>query len=212
MLVLEMTDVSKSYGGIELFRGVDLRIEAGRSYGIRGPNGSGKSVLFRLLTGFVRPDTGTVRIDPRFMDPKNVFPREFGVLIDRPGYIAGKSGLDNLLALARIRGLIGEADVRAAMESLGLDPDSRTRVGKYSLGMKQKLSLIQATMEGQQVLVLDEPFNALDRSAIKNVHELLRAHKDQGGTLILTSHNDEDFDILADEVHEIDGSRLQQMR
>lgn len=212
MLVLEMTDVSKSYGGIELFSGVDLRIEAGSSYGIRGPNGSGKSVLFRLLTGFVRPDSGTVRIDPRFMDPKNIFPREFGVLIDRPGYIAGKNGLDNLLALARIRGLVGDAEVRMAMESLGLDPASRTRVGRYSLGMKQKLSLIQAMMEGQQVLVLDEPFNALDRSAAQKVHELLRAHKDQGGTLILTSHNDQDLDLLADEIHEIDDGKLQRMR
>lgn len=212
MPVLEMTDVSKSYGGIELFKGVDLRIEPGRSYGIRGPNGSGKSVLFRLLTGFVRPDTGTVRIDPHYMDPGDTFPKDFGVLIDRPGYIAGKSGLDNLLALARIRGLVGEAEVRAAMEGLGLDPNSRTRVGRYSLGMKQKLSLIQATMEKQQVLVLDEPFNALDRSATATVHELLQAHLEQGGTLILTSHHDEDLDLLAQEIHEIDGGRLQQLR
>ncbi|MGY5765144.1 ABC transporter ATP-binding protein [Brachybacterium sp. DNPG3] len=209
MPVIELTDVSKSYGGIELFSGVDLAIEEGRSYGIRGPNGSGKSVLFRLLCGFVHPDHGTARIDPRFLGPLDAFPKDFGILIDRPGYIASRSGLDNLLALARIRGLVGPEEVRAAMVELGLDPDNRTRVGRYSLGMKQKLSLAQATMEGQRVLLLDEPFNALDRSSAALVREKLAAHREAGGTLILTSHDDDDLSLLADEIHEIDGGRLE---
>lgn len=208
MPIIELTDVSKSFGSTPLFQGVDLTIEEGRIYGIRGPNGSGKSVLFRLLTGFLQPDSGTVTIDPRYRDPRHTFPREFGILIDRPGYIAGRTGLDNLLALAEIRGIVGDPEVREAMRGFGLDPESRTRVGRYSLGMKQKLSLTQATMEGQQVLILDEPFNALDRSSSAALRERLAAHRAGGGTVVLTSHNDQDLHVLADEIHDIDGGTL----
>lgn len=212
MPIVELSDVSKSYGSNLLFQGVNLSIEHGRIYGLRGPNGSGKSVLFRLLTGFVLPDSGTVAIDPRYRDPRNTFPQEFGIVIDRPGYIAGRTGLDNLLSLAQIRGIIGESQVREAMQSFGLDPESRTKVGRYSLGMKQKLSLAQATMERQRVLILDEPFNALDRSSSGALRERLDAHREDGGTVVLTSHNDQDLDVLADEVHEIDGGSLVQIR
>lgn len=211
MPIVDLTDVSKSYGPTLLFQGVDLSIEEGRIYGIRGPNGSGKSVLFRLLTGFVLPDSGTVTIDPRYRDPRNTFPQEFGIIIDRPGYIAGRTGLDNLLSLAQIRGVIGEAEVRSAMQEFGLDPRLSTKVGRYSLGMKQKLSLVQATMEGQRVLILDEPFNALDRSSSEALRECLLAHREDGGTVILTSHNEQDLDVLADEIHEIDGGTLTQV-
>jgi ABC-2 type transport system ATP-binding protein len=208
MPAIELTDVSKRYGAIELFSGVNLTIEEGRIYGIAGANGSGKSVLFRILTGFVRPDSGTVTIDPRHMGARDTFPKDFGIIIDGPGYLSQKSGLENLLALARIRDIIGENDVRQAMTDIGLDPDSKTRVGNYSAGMKQKLSIAQATMEGQRVLVLDEPFNALDRSSVQQLREKLKAHRQNGGTVILTSHNHEDIAILADEEYELDGGTL----
>lgn len=212
MPIVELTDVSKSYGSNLLFQGVNLSVEEGKIYGLRGPNGSGKSVLFRLVTGFVLPDAGTITIDPRFCDPRNTFPQEFGIIIDRPGYIAGRTGLDNLLALAQIRGVIGEARVRDAMRGFGLDPSSMTKVGRYSLGMKQKLSLVQATMERQRVLILDEPFNALDRSSSEALRERLVAHREVGGTVVMTSHNEQDLDVLADEIHEIDGGTLAQVR
>lgn len=208
MPIIEVTDVSKRYAGTELFSGVNLTIEEGRIYGITGPNGSGKSVLFRLLAGFVRPDSGSVKIDPGYLDARDVFPKQFGVIIDRPGYLAHRTGLDNLLSLARIRGVVGEAEVRQAMVDLGLDPDSKTRVARYSLGMKQKLSIAQATMEGQRVLLLDEPFNALDRSSVDHLRSTLAQHRADGGTVILTSHNQEDIALLADEVYEIDAGAL----
>jgi ABC-2 type transport system ATP-binding protein len=208
MPVIELNAVSKSYGGQELFADVSWKVEQGRIYGLAGPNGSGKSVLFRIMTGFVRPDSGSVAIDPAFMDGGRVFPRAFGVVIDRPGYLAHKTGLENLMALARIRRGVGEPEVRAAMAALGLDAASKTRVGRYSLGMKQKLSIAQAVMERQRVLVLDEPFNALDRTSVGAVRDLLRAHRQAGGTVVFTSHNPQDLELLADCVYEIDGGRL----
>ncbi|MFT4122597.1 MAG: ABC transporter ATP-binding protein [Microbacteriaceae bacterium] len=209
MSVVSLVDVGKRYGAVELFSGVTLTIEEGRAYGISGANGAGKSVLFRILTGFVRPDSGTVTIDPRFLAPGDVFPRDFGIVIDRPGYLAHRSGLQNLLALARIRGVVGEAQVRQALIDVGLDPDSRTRVGRYSLGMKQKLSIAQATMERQRVLVLDEPFNALDRGSAQRLRDRLAAHRDAGGTVVFTSHDHDDIAVLADEAYELDGGTLQ---
>lgn len=212
MPIIECTDVAKSFKGVPLLSGVDLTVEEGRIYGLTGPNGSGKSVLLKMLCGFISPDSGTVAIDPAYMSAGAVFPQEFGVIIDRPAYIAGLSGLDNLLGLARIRNVIGEEEVRAAMASIGLDPASRTKVGRYSLGMKQKLSIVQATMEHQRMLVLDEPFNALDKSSVAHVRAMLDEHRANGGTIILTSHNDADIELLADEVHEIDGGTLTRVR
>lgn len=208
MPIVEMIDVSKSYGSNVLFQGVNLAIEDGRIYGLKGPNGSGKSVLFRLMTGFVLPDTGSITFDPRCRNPRNTFPQEFGIVIDRPGYMAGRTGLDNLLSLAQIRGVIGEAEVREGMRGFGLDPDSSTKVGRYSLGMKQKLSLAQAVMEGQRVLILDEPFNALDHASSEALRERLATHRASGGTVVMTSHNEQDFAVLADEIHEIDQGAL----
>lgn len=212
MPVIELTDVSKRYGGVELFSRVNMTIEEGRIYGVTGANGSGKSVLFRILTGFVRPDTGSVDIGARFRGRGETFPTGFGVIIDRPGYLAHKSGLDNLMALARIRGLVGEPEVRRAMTEIGLDPNSKTRVGSYSLGMKQKLSIAQATMEGQTVLILDEPFNALDRGSVERVRAHLAESRAQGHTVVFTSHNAADIDLLADHVYEIDGGTVVNVR
>lgn len=208
MPVVELKDVAKTYKKIPLFSAVSLRIDPGTATAVRGPNGSGKSVLLRVMCRFVTPDSGTVTIDPEYLDGAKVFPASFGVLIDRPGYLPGHTGLENLLSLARIRNKVDESQVRAAMERLGLEPDNAAKVRNYSLGMKQKLSLAQAIMENQRVLVLDEPFNALDDSSVATVRGILRDHVDAGGTLIFTSHNQSDIDALAERQFAIDGGRL----
>lgn len=140
------------------------------------------------MCGFMRPTSGEVWINPAYRDPANRFPQEFGVILDRPAFIASYSGFENLRSLAVIRNVVGPLEVRATMERLKLDPDLKTPVRQYSLGMRQRLALAQATMEGQKVLLLDEPFNALDREGVQIAAKLLRDHHSAGGTLILTSH------------------------
>ncbi len=208
MNVIELRQVSKSFRGVSLFNEVDAQFAHGQIHGLVGPNGSGKSVLFRMICGFLPPDRGEIRIDPAYRHSPGGYPQGFGIIIDRPGYLAGKTGYENLRRLAEIRGEIGREEIRQAMAAVGLDPDTRQKVRRYSLGMKQKLALAQSFMERQQVLILDEPFNALDDRSAAAVRELLLTFKAEGRTILLTSHNREDIRTLCDSVWKIEDRRL----
>lgn len=197
MNVIQLNHVSKSFKGLPVLDTVTASFRMGRVYGIVGPNGSGKSVLFKLICGFLSPDSGTVTIEQRFLSAHKIFPESFGVIIDRPAYLPGLTGIDNLRTLARVRGVIDDTDIKAAMDRVGLDPALKQRVRNYSLGMKQKLALAQAFMEGQQVLLLDEPFNGLDLHSVETTRTLLQELNSEGRTIIFTSHNPEDMDLLA---------------
>lgn len=198
MPVIELSNVKKSYRGRTLYEDVNLTIPEGRITALSGPNGTGKSVLFRLMCGFLSPDEGQVTIDPRFMSQHRTFPDRFGVIIDRPGYLPGRTGKQNLQDLAGIRNAIGDKEIEETMRTIGLDPSLSQKVRHYSLGMKQKLALAQALMEKPDVLILDEPFNALDADTVTNVKALLCRLRDDGTTIVFTSHNRDDVDDLAE--------------
>lgn len=212
MTLIEMKDVSKSYKGLVLFENTDLSIEKGKIYGLVGPNGSGKSVLFKMMCGFVFPDQGTVTVRGIQLGKQNRFPDNFGVIIDRPGYLGNKTGFENLKYLAMIQNQITDDKIKEAMTAVGLQPAARQKVKNYSLGMKQKLALAQAIMENQEVLLLDEPFNALDIDSVEKIRDLLFSLKDQGRTIVLTSHNQEDIDILCDHVFRVRNYGLEQLK
>lgn len=212
MSLVEMINVSKGFKGINIFEDLNLTFEKEEIYGIVGPNGSGKSVLFKMICGFIFPDLGVIKINGNEMNLKNRFPTNFGIIIDRPGYLEDKSGYENLEYLALIRKKIGTGEIRAAMEKVGLDPDLNTKVKNYSLGMKQKLALCQAIMEEQDVLLLDEPFNALDKSSTENIRNLLLDLHKQNKTIFITSHNQIDIDLLCTKVYEIDSKGLKLIR
>ena len=167
MSLISIKDVSKSFKGNTLFENVNLDIENGKIYGFVGPNGSGKSVLFKMICGFIFPDKGAITIQGSEIGKVKRFPENFGVIIDRPGYIANKTGFQNLKELSLIRGTIGDEQIAETMEMVGLDAHSTQKAKNYSLGMKQKLAICQAIMEKQEVLILDEPFNALDIDSVK---------------------------------------------
>lgn len=197
MSVISLNQVTKAYRGSTLYHDVSLQISEGSFTSISGSNGSGKSVLFRLMCGFVKPDSGTVVINNRYLSKGRTFPEEFGILIDRPGFLSNQTGLENLEKLASIRGLIGASQISETMSKLGLDPNAKQPVRQYSLGMRQKLALAQAIMESPEVLLLDEPFNALDAESASVVRELLIGLNKQGVTVVFTSHNQADIDDLA---------------
>lgn len=209
MPVISLRGVEKSYHGRALFTDVNLDIKPGTAVGIQGENGSGKSVLLKVMTKFVVPDAGTVHIDDAYMSRDRVFPEGFGVLIDRPGYIPSQTGLQNLMSLARIRRVIDESKVRETMNLVGLDPDLPQKARHYSLGMKQRLGLAQAIMEDQPVMVLDEPFNALDEESVLEMRQVLRSFVEDGRTLIMTSHQREDIEILCDEAYRLRRGRVE---
>lgn len=206
--IITLAQISKRFSGRCVLSDVSLTVRQGETVGIVGSNGSGKSVLFHVLCGFLAPDGGTVRVRGRLLGKGRDFPENVGVLINSPGFIGLYSGLQNLRYLAAIRGVIGDAEIRSAMQKVGLDPEDRTKVEHYSLGMKQKLAIAQAIMENQDILILDEPFNALDFRTYNDIKEILRILQAEGKTILMTSHNYEDLEALCSKIYVLDEGRL----
>ncbi len=206
--VIVIDKLTKSFKGKTVLEDVNMRLQEGGIYGIVGDNGSGKTVLLKLICGFMKPDSGTVTVNGKVIGKDADFPENTGIIIEAPGFLPNYSGMKNLEYLASIRGKIGKEQIESAMKTVGLDPSSKLRVGKYSLGMKQRLGIAQAIMENQQLLILDEPMNALDKDAVEEMRKLFLSFKASGKTMLIVSHNEGDISTLCDEVYEFDGARI----
>ncbi|ANP28584.1 hypothetical protein DAD186_20340 [Dermabacter vaginalis] len=210
--LVDVKDVSIAFGSTPVLSHASLAIDEHDFMGVQGPNGSGKSVLFKLIVGFLKPDSGRVVVSPKLKSAGEDFPSKIGIIIDRPGFIGGLTGFDNLRRLAAIRGLIGDQQIEEALHRVGLAPNLRQSVRHYSLGMKQKLALAQAFMEGQPLLLLDEPFNGLDKTSVRDIRALLHELHEEGRTIVMTSHNQEDIDELCTSVYELDRMQFDRVR
>lgn len=206
--VIVIDKLTKSFKGKTVLEDVNMQLQEGRIYGIVGDNGSGKTVLLKLICGFMKPDSGTVTVNSKVIGKDADFPENTGIIIEAPGFLPNYSGMKNLEYLASIRGKIGKEQIESAMKTVGLDPSSKLRVGKYSLGMKQRLGIAQAIMEDQQLLILDEPMNALDKDAVEEMRRLFLRFKASGKTMLIVSHNEGDISTLCDEVYEFDGAKI----
>lgn len=205
---ISLKQVSKSFSGRRVLSGISLNVEKGSTVGIVGTNGSGKSVLFNLICGFLIPDRGQICVRGQVLGKGRDFPENMGVLINSPGFIGLNTGLQNLRYLAGIRGVAGDKEIRSAMQKVGLDPEDKTKVEHYSLGMKQKLGIAQAIMENQDILILDEPFNALDYKTCNDIKEIIRILQAEGRTILMTSHNYDDLETLCTHIYAIDEGKL----
>lgn len=202
--IIRVENVTKKFGDVTALDNVSLRFRPGKIYGIVGRNGSGKTVLFKTILGYIKPSSGKVFVSGKEIGVDIDFADNIGVIIETPGFLSGYTGYKNLEYLAGIRKIIGKEEIRSTMERVGLDPNSRKNVGKYSLGMRQRLGIAQAIMENPDILILDEPMNGLDNHGVEDVRRILLDLKAEGKTVILASHNKEDIEILCDEVHEMD--------
>ena len=201
MITLE--NVSKSFKEKTVLQKTDLTIEKGKITGFVGRNGSGKTVLFKLICGLLRPTTGTITVQGKQLGKDCDFAPDVGVLIETPSFITYESGYRNLQDLAAIRKKITADEVRSAIRSVGLDDTDKKWVGKYSLGMRQRLGIAQAIMEHPALLILDEPMNGLDRGGVEEMRKLFGSLRDNGTTILLASHAAEDIDLLCDTVYEV---------
>lgn len=208
--IIELKGVSKSFYGETLFEDISLEIKKGGIIGFVGENGCGKSVLFKMICGLISPDTGTIRVMNRVIT-EGRFPNSIGVMLDGCGFVPYQSGFDNLKQIAVIDGKIGNKEIEEAMEQVGLDYKSKKPVKKYSLGMKQRLGIAMALMENPMLLFLDEPMNALDKDMTLKVRDILLKKKEDGVTILLTSHNQKDIDVLCSQVYRFDNGRLIQI-
>lgn len=196
--------VYKSFGMEQILTDVNLKISAGKIFGIVGNNGSGKTVLMKCICGFLQPDSGIIRVNGKIVGKECDFPENLGVIIETPGFLPNLTGYQNLKILASLKGIIGKEEIREVLLRVGLDPDMRKPVGKYSLGMRQRLGIAQAIMEKPKVLILDEPFNGLDKTGVGHMRGLLQELKGQGKAILLASHNAQDIEVLCDEVHDME--------
>lgn len=203
-MIIEVNEVYKKYDDATVLDNVSLEIEKGKIYGLVGRNGSGKTVLMKCICGLIKPTSGEVKVAGKTVGKDVDIPEDIGVIIETPGFIPNYSGFKNLKLLASVRNKISNEEIRKSMEIVGLEPKSRKHVGKYSLGMRQKLGIAQAIMEKPKILILDEPMNGLDNQGVADMRKLFLKLKEQWRTMLVASHNREDIDVLCDEVYEMD--------
>lgn len=177
--LIRLNNLTKSFGDEIVLKGITHNFEKGKIHGIMGFNGSGKTVMFKCICGFLKPDSGNVVVDGKRIGKDIDFPDSIGVIIENPGFLSGLSGFENLKRLAALKGLISNTDIQEVMRRVGLDPMSKKKVGQYSLGMRERLGIAQAIMEDPDLLILDEPFNGLDKKGAGEVCELLKELKER---------------------------------
>ena len=199
--------VYKSFGKEDVLVDVNLTISPGSIVGVVGNNGCGKTVLMKCICGFMKPDRGIIHVGGKRVGKDCDFPDSLGIIIETPGFIPDMSGYRNLKTLASLKGLIGKKEIKAVLEKVGLAPNMHKAVTKYSLGMRQRLGIAQAIMEDPAVLILDEPFNGLDKTGVAEMRELLISLKQSGKAILLASHNAEDIRMLCDVVYEMEVHR-----
>lgn len=209
---IRLCKVRKSFGEEEVLRELSWEMERGKVYGIVGNNGSGKTVLMKCICGFLPVSGGTVQVGGKYVGTEVDFPESLGVIIETPGFLTNFSGRKNLEILAQLRGKITGSDITRVLRQVGLDPEMKKPVSKYSLGMRQRLGIAQAIMEDPELLILDEPFNGLDHHGVEEIRKILLEQKKQGKTILLASHNQEDIRILCDRVFEIDGGVMREVQ
>lgn len=208
---IEISGIQKTIKGNQVLNNVSCIMESGRVYGIYGRNGSGKTMLMRCVLGLIKADGGTINIDRQMIGKDIDFPQSVGAIIEMPGFFNYATGYENLKLLAEIKGKTQPNQIKDAIKMVGLNPEDKRIVAKYSLGMKQRLAIAQAIMEEPKLLVLDEPTNALDEEGIKIFREIIENEKKKGTLIIIASHNKEDIDILSDIKIKMDAGRIVQM-
>lgn len=210
--IIDVQHVSKSFGEEQVLKDICRSFEIGKIHGIVGNNGSGKTVLMKCICGFLRPDSGKIHVNYKEVGKDIDFPDDLGIIIETPGFLPNISGFKNLQLLASLKKKASDAVIRDAIMKVGLDPYMKKPVGKYSLGMRQRLGLAQALMEDPQLLILDEPLNGLDKHGAAHIRELIKSLRDEGKTVLLASHNQMDIDELCDTVCEMDGGVMTMVR
>lgn len=208
--MIEIKNVTKFFKNEKIFENLNLVLEENKIYGFVGRNGSGKSVLFKLICGYCLPDKGEILISGKKIGKEIDFPENLGALIENPGFMKYETGFKNLYYLAKIRNEITNMDIRETMRMVGLDPYLKKHVGKYSLGMRQRLGIAQAIMEKPRILILDEPMNGLDENGVMLIRKIILQYKKDNRVILLASHNKEDINILCDEVFELNDGKLVQ--
>lgn len=210
--IINVIHVTKKFGQAVVLNDVNISFEKGKIHGLIGRNGSGKTMLMKCICGFVPITQGEIFVNGKMIGKDIDVPDKLGAIIETPDFLYNYSGYNNLKFLAAIQNKISKDKICDAIKLVGLDPDSKKHVGKYSLGMRQRLGLAQALMENPDILLLDEPMNGLDKHGVMEMRELFKKLADNGKTIIMANHSSEDIEALCDTVCEMDLGVLERIK
>ena len=202
--VIIIEKLTKKFKETEVLSNINISFSKGKIHGLIGRNGSGKTMLMKCICGFIKPTEGEIIVNEKRIRKDCDSPDSVGIIIETPGFIPYYSGYKNLKLLADLNKKIDKEQIKSSMKQVGLDPDLKRHVKKYSLGMRQRLGLAQAIMENPDILILDEPMNGLDKDGVNDMRKYLLNLKEQGKTIIIASHSTQDIEILCDTVCEMD--------
>lgn len=205
---IQIVNYTKEIKGRIVLDSVSLTFHPGRIYGLKGVNGSGKTMLLRAVCGLIYPTHGYVEIDGERLGKDISFPRSISALIESPAFLDNFTGYKNLEMIASLKEIATKEDIENALMEVGLDPHDTRTYRKYSLGMKQKLGLACCFMENPDIILLDEPFNALDEESVEKVKKIIFKHKERGALIVLACHDGESLSSLSDEIYNIVEGRV----
>lgn len=209
---IKVKDVCKYFGKTQVLDHVNMECRQGEITGIIGRNGAGKTVLFKIICGLLSLDSGEILINGIKRERQADVLPSVGIIIEEPAFLKYYSGIKNLEYLYMINHKNNRQYLESIMEKVGLDPKLKKHVGKYSMGMRQRLAIAQSIMEEPDFLVLDEPFNGLDSHGVNEMRELFLELKKRGKVILIASHNSEDINILCDNVYSMESGVLKVLR
>lgn len=196
---IKISNLTKNIHGIKVLDNITLELQSGKIYGLSGKNGSGKTMLMRAISGLIKPTTGEIKIGNDILGKNYSFLPSIGVLIENPAFISKYSGFKNLKIIASIQNKIDDKAIKEVLNDVGLNPDEKKPYRKYSLGMKQRLGIACAIMEKPEIILLDEPINALDEAGVQLVKKVLLKIKDNA-IVIISCHDKDELEFLSDEI------------
>lgn len=207
-MVIECKRVTKKLRKATVLQNVNLCLESGKVYGLWGSNGSGKTMLLRVLAGLIYPSSGTVRVDRKILGKDLDFPENIGLLLENPAFLDDYTGLRNLELIAALKNRISKGDIRSILKDVGLSPEDKRTYRKYSLGMKQRLGIAAAFMEQPQLILLDEPTNALDEAGFPVLEALITREKNRGALIVIASHDRNFLELVSDEIYRVSEGQI----
>ncbi|MEE0058748.1 MAG: ATP-binding cassette domain-containing protein [[Bacteroides] pectinophilus] len=207
-VTVKIIHLSKRIRKRQILDDINIEMHGGRIYGFKGKNGAGKTMLMRAVCGLIIPTEGKIYINDELLGKDMSFPESIGVLLENPSFIDGYTGFKNLKLLASIKNRIDDEDIRLTLKKVGLDPDDKRTFRKYSLGMKQRLGIAAAIMENPDIVILDEPINALDDSGAELVRSILWELRDNGSLIMLACHDTDELRYLSDEIYTLNDGRI----
>lgn len=206
--IINVNNISKKINEYTIFQNISFTIQQGECVGLIGHNGSGKTMIMKALCGFITIDAGEIIVNEKDILCGKKYITDAGVLIEAPIFLNRLTGYENLAILANIQKKITQKSIINALQAVGLQEAINKKVGTYSLGMKQKLRIAQAIMEQPAILILDEPFNGLDKASVEMLQSLLKDYQNNGTTILLTTHDDRQIATLCNRVYELDNGRM----